>query len=38
VIPPFQFVQTAASDADVRNYAMHPLSAFWNAENWWLER
>jgi peptide/nickel transport system substrate-binding protein len=38
VIPLFQFVQTAASDADVRNYAMHPLSAFWNAENWWLER
>lgn len=38
VIPLFQFVLTAGYDADVRNYAMHPFSAFWDAENWWLER
>ena len=38
VIPLFQFVLTAAHDADVRNYAVQPLNAFWNAENWWLDR
>jgi peptide/nickel transport system substrate-binding protein len=35
-IPLFQFVLTAAYDANVRGFTMPPVSLFWNAENWWL--